>query len=270
MQYKVLALDLDGTLTNSEKIITPRTKAALMEAAARGVCIVLASGRPTVGIEPRELELQKYGGCILSYNGGKIIDCKTGHVLVQHAFPPDLIEPVCTFSRYWNVVPLTYDTHGIITENASSPYVQEEARINKIPVRQVENLPATVNYPINKLLLTGDPVDMPHVEELMQQEFAGKLSICRSQPFFIETMPLGVGKDTSLEMLLRAKGLTAANLMACGDGWNDLPMIRCAGMGVAMGNAQAPVKAAADYQTADNDHDGVGLAVEKFILSEEN
>ena len=133
MQYKVLALDLDGTLTNSEKIITPRTKAALMEAAARGVCIVLASGRPTVGIEPlaRELELQKYGGCILSYNGGKIIDCKTGHVLVQHAFPPDLIEPVCTFSRYWNVVPLTYDTHGIITENASSPYVQEEARINK-------------------------------------------------------------------------------------------------------------------------------------------
>ena len=104
----------------------------------------------------RELELQKYGGCILSYNGGKIIDCKTGHVLVQHAFPPDLIEPVCTFSRYWNVVPLTYDTHGIITENASSPYVQEEARINKIPVRQVENLPATVNYPINKLLLTGD------------------------------------------------------------------------------------------------------------------
>ena len=101
MQYKVLALDLDGTLTNSEKIITPRTKAALMKAAARGVCIVLASGRPTVGIEPlaRELELQKYGGCILSYNGGKIIDCKTGHTLVQHAFPTGLIEPVCTFSR---------------------------------------------------------------------------------------------------------------------------------------------------------------------------
>ena len=114
-----------------------------------------------------------------------------------------------------------------------------------------------------------DPADMPHVEELMQQEFAGKLSICRSAPFCIETMPLGVGKDTSLEILLRAKGLTPANLMACGDGWNDLPMIRLAGMGVAMGNAQPPVKAAASYLTADNDHDGVGLAVEKFILNEE-
>ena len=77
MQYKVLALDLDGTLTNTEKIITPRTKAALQAAAKRGVCIVLASGRPTVGIEPlaKELELETYGGCILSYNGGKIIDC---------------------------------------------------------------------------------------------------------------------------------------------------------------------------------------------------
>ena len=104
MQYKVLALDLDGTLTNSEKIITPRTKAALMEAAARGVCIVLASGRPTVGIEPlaKELELDRRGGCILSYNGGKIIDCKTGETLVQHEFPPELIDPVCTFARYWN------------------------------------------------------------------------------------------------------------------------------------------------------------------------
>ena len=85
MQYRVLALDLDGTLTNTEKVITPRTKAALQEAARRGVCIVLASGRPTVGIEPlaRELELEKYGGCILSYNGGKIIDCRTGQTLVQ-------------------------------------------------------------------------------------------------------------------------------------------------------------------------------------------
>ena len=175
----------------------------------------------------------------------------------------------CTFSRYWNVVPLTYDKNGIVTEVPDAPYVLEEARINKIPVRKVENLPAEVTYPINKLLLTGDPADMPHVEELMQQEFAGKLSICRSAPFFIETMPLGVGKDTSLEILLRAKGLTPANLMACGDGWNDLPMIRLAGMGVAMGNAQPPVKAAANYLTADNDHDGVGLAVEKFILNEE-
>ena len=58
-------------------------------------------------------------------------------------------------------MPLTYDRNGIVTEDPASPYVQEEARINRIPVRQVENLPAEVTYPINKLLLTGDPADMP-------------------------------------------------------------------------------------------------------------
>ncbi|MEE0801503.1 MAG: Cof-type HAD-IIB family hydrolase [Gemmiger sp.] len=271
MQYQVLALDLDGTLTNEAKVITPRTKAALLAAADRGVRIVLASGRPTVGIQPlaKELELDRRGGCILSYNGGKIIDCKTGQTLVQHAFPPDLIGTVCTFARYWNVVPLTYDSNGIVTENASSPYVAEEARINKIPVREVPDLPAEIHWTINKLLLTGDPVDMPHVEELMQQEFAGKLSIYRSAPFFIETMPLGVEKSASLALLLKTLGLGRENLMACGDGWNDLPMIQFAGLGVAMGNAVPPVKAAADYVTADNEHDGVGLAVEKFILEQD-
>ena len=272
MQYKVLALDLDGTLTNNAKVITPRTKAALQAAANRGVRIVLASGRPTVGIEPlaKELELDRRGGCILSYNGGKIIDCKTGETLVQYEFPPELIDPVCTFARYWNVMPLPSAAHGIVTEDAANPYVGEEARINKIPARQVENLPAEVTYPINKLLLVGDPVDMPHVEELMQQKFAGKLSIYRSAPFFIETMPLGVEKSASLALLLKNMGLGPENLMACGDGLNDRSMIAYAGVGVAMQNAEDPVKDCADYVTAaDNDHDGVAEAVEKFILRED-
>ena len=106
---------------------------------------MLASGRPTVGIEPlaKELELDRRGGCILSYNGGKIIDCKTGETLVQHAFPPELIDPVCTFARYWNVMPLTYDAKRHRDRGCRQPLCAgEEARINKIPVRQVENLPA--------------------------------------------------------------------------------------------------------------------------------
>ena len=77
---RVLALDLDGTLTNDQKVVTPATRAALDAAAAKGVTIVLASGRPTAGIMPlaKELGLDKKGGCILSYNGGSIIDCATG------------------------------------------------------------------------------------------------------------------------------------------------------------------------------------------------
>ena len=271
MQYHVLALDLDGTLTNRDKVVTPRTRAALLAAAARGVRIVLASGRPTVGIEPlaQELALARSGGRILSYNGGKIVDCAAGAVLVQHAFPPELIAPVCAFAHENGVQALTYDDRGVLAENAADPYVQEEARINRIPVNTVPELAAAVHFPVNKFLLVGDPARMPEVEEKMQQRFAGRLSIYRSQPFFIETMPLGVEKAASLRLLLERYGLGPQNLMACGDGWNDLPMLALAGLGVAMGNAVPEVKAAADFVTADNDHDGVGLAVEKFLLQKE-
>ena len=87
MQYKMLALDLDGTLTDSNKQVTPRTAAALAKAAEKGVRIVLASGRPTVGVQylAKELELDKLGGYILSYNGGCIVDCATGAVVAQGA-----------------------------------------------------------------------------------------------------------------------------------------------------------------------------------------
>lgn len=270
MQYRVLALDLDGTLTNTEKKITPRTKAALLQAAALGVHLVLASGRPTVGIEKlaKELSLAENGGYILSYNGGRIVDCASGAVLVDHAFPPAVVGEVCAFARENGATALTYDARGVLSEHPDDPYVQEEARINGIPAHRVRDLAAAVDFPVNKFLLVGSPAHMPHVEEKMQQQFAGRLSIYRSQPFFIETMPLGIEKSASLAVLLDRLGLAPENLMACGDGWNDLPMLQFAGLGVAMGNAVPEVRMAAGFVSADNDHDGVGLAVEKFILKE--
>ena len=79
-EIKVLALDLDGTLTNDQKEVTPRTRAALDAAIERGVTVVLASGRPTAGITPlaKDLGLDKKGGCILAYNGGKILSRRAG------------------------------------------------------------------------------------------------------------------------------------------------------------------------------------------------
>ena len=89
MDYKIIVLDLDGTLTNRDKIITPRTKEALMKAQEAGKIVVLASGRPTAGVEPlaKELELARFGSYILSYNGGMITNCKTGEVIFSSLLP---------------------------------------------------------------------------------------------------------------------------------------------------------------------------------------
>ena len=103
-EIKVLALDLDGTLTNSQKEVTPRTRAALDAAIAKGVTIVLASGRPTAGVLPlaKELGLDKKGGCILSYNGGKIIDCRTGETLYQKQLDAQYVPELCAFAAAQN------------------------------------------------------------------------------------------------------------------------------------------------------------------------
>lgn len=268
---KLLALDLDGTLTNNKKEITPHTRAALRRAAEAGVRIVLASGRPTVGVQylAKELELDKLGGYILSYNGGCIVDCVTGRVVAQEAFPKELVKPVCDEARAAGAVAMSYNAQGVVTEHPEDEYVQLECFTCRVPAIQVPDLGSFIDFDVNKILLCKAPEAIAAVEERMQQKFAGKLSIYKSMPYFLEIMPLGVEKAQSLAALLTILGLVPENLMACGDGWNDLSMIRLAGTGIAMGNAVPQVKQAATWITADNNHDGVALAVEKYIFGED-
>ena len=269
---RVLALDLDGTLTNDEKIVTPRTRAALDAAAALGVTIVLASGRPTAGVLPlaKELGLDKKGGCVLAYNGGKIVDCTTGETLYQVQLGAEFIPELCEFAAKQDVAIITYDQQGVISERPDDQWALRECFTCKLPMKGVKDLPAYVNYPVSKMLITLDPAKRDAVCEAGRKQFAGRIDLYPSSPFFIEAVPLGVAKDTSLAALLERMGLTRENLMACGDGLNDRSMISFAGVGVAMQNAEDEVKAVADYvTTADNNHDGVAEAIEKFILNGE-
>ena len=268
-QIKVLALDLDGTLTNDQKAVTPRTRAALDAAIAQGVTVVLASGRPTAGIMPlaKDLELDKKGGCILSYNGGAIVDCKTGETLYQKRLGAEFVPELCAFAAEQGVAILTYNKEGVVTEHPEDPWAAREGFTCKLPMIHVDDLAAYVDYPICKMLITLDPARRDEVCSAGKKLFDGRVDLYPSSPFFIEAVPQGVAKDISLAALLERMGLTRENLMACGDGLNDRSMIAYAGVGVAMQNAEEPVKAVADYvTTADNNHDGVAEAVEKFIL----
>ena len=266
---KVLALDLDGTLTNDQKLVTPRTRTALDAAIEKGVTIVLASGRPTAGIQPlaEELGLDKKGGCILSYNGGKIVDCRTGETLVEKTLDPALVPELCAFAAAQDVAILTYSSEGIVCQRPQDPWANKECFTTKLPMIPVEDLARYVDYPVCKMLICLDPDCRDAVCAAGRQQFAGRMDLYPSSPFFIEAVPLGVMKDVSLGALLERMGLTRENLMACGDGLNDRSMIAFAGVGVAMQNAEDTVKEVADYVTAaDNNHDGVAEAIEKFIL----
>ena len=266
--YRAIALDLDGTLTNHEKVVTPKTREALLQAAANGAVIILASGRPTYGIEPVAecLELNQRGGYILSYNGGNIVNAKTGEKLFSQFMPDEVIPELYAYAKEHGHALLGYAGNEIITEMPDDQYVKEESRINKMNIRKVDNLFESLEPHPTKLLMTGDPTLMLKAEEELVEKLGDRMDIFRSAPFFLELVPKGIDKAKSLTRLLTKINLTPADLIAFGDGYNDLSMLKLAGMGVAMENAAPEVRAEADYVTLSNEEDGVAAALTHFNM----
>ena len=271
MQEKVLVLDIDGTLTNSKKEITESTKQGIWNILQHGHKVILASGRPTPGMRKceEELELKKYGGYLLSFNGARIVECKTGEVVYQRTLPLSIVPGLYEFAKANGCGLITYQGPGVISAFEPDDYVQLEARINGIPIKVVDNFVEYVNFDINKCLMTAPEEIAPELEKQLQEKYSDVASIYRSEPYFIEIMPKDVNKATSLDHMLEGMGLTRENAICCGDGYNDISMIEYAGTGVAMGNAQPAVKDAADYITGTNDEDGLVEVIDKFIMNPE-
>lgn len=269
---KVLVLDIDGTLTNSRKEITPSTKEAIQDIMLKGHKVILASGRPTPGMHryEEELELEKYGGYLLSFNGGRIVDCRSGEIIYQRTLPLTIIPGLYGFAKRNGCGLITYLGSTVISAFEPDEYITLEARINGLPVKPVENFVDFVDFEINKCLMTTDGETAAVLEKELQGKYGDWVSIYRSEPFFIEIMPRNVNKAASLEKMLVALGQKRENTICCGDGFNDISMIKYAGVGVAMGNAQPEVKAAADYITATNDEDGLVQVIDRFIRRKEN
>jgi len=267
MAYEVLVMDLDGTLTNSQKQISPKTKEALLYIQREGIHLVLASGRPTPGVMPiaRELHMEEYGGYILSYNGAKIIRTGTNEIIYQNIIPADLIEPLYKAALEEHIGIISYGEHEIVAGTKTDEYMEKESMITHLPIHEVENFVEYLDFPVNKCLMTAKGELMEKIEPRMAKRFP-QLNIFRSEPYFLECMPQKVDKAYSLTRLLEHMGFSRRQMICCGDGFNDLSMIRFAGLGVAMANAQEEVKREADYITASNDEDGIVQVIEKFLL----
>lgn len=268
MGYKLIALDLDGTLTNERKEITPRTKEALMKAQEAGVRVVLASGRPTYGIAnlAEELEIARYGGFVLAFNGGRMISWADRTVIYDQMLDAEYVPALYQAAKDNGFEILTYQGEGIAATEERNKYVLHEAFINKMPVVQYDQFLEQLVYPINKCLIVGDPAPLAVLEKKLAKQMEGQLSIYRSAGFFLECVPLGIDKAASLQRLIDHLGIRREEVIACGDGYNDLSMVQFAGLGVAMANATRELQDIADYITYSNEEDGVAHVVEKFIF----
>jgi len=268
MSKKILALDLDGTLTNSKKEITPRTRKALTEMMKRGHTVVLASGRPTPGVlrVARSIDLQKYDGYVLSYNGGQVTRCSTGEVLHAQYLPEKIVPEIFSLADELGIGMMTYNKQGIVANMHNDEFMELEAFINHMDMVHYQNPMGQITEPVNKCLGTAPVETALEYVKIFQEKFRGYISVGRSEPFYIELMPLGIDKAVSLGRLSAMVGLGRENVIACGDGFNDISMVEYAGLGVAMANAQDELKEAADYVTFSNDEDGVAHVIEKYIL----
>mgnify|MGYP001707608911 CR=1 FL=1 len=215
----------------------------------------------------KELRLEEYSGYILSFNGGRIINCKTGETVFARSLPVSANKKIIGLAEEHQVDIATYEGSRIISSNPESPYAKLESRINGMELWKPENMKEYVNFEVPKFLMMEDGDYLAMVEPKVKAAMGKNFSVYRSDPFFLEVLPKGIDKAQSLERLLEVLGLTREQMIACGDGYNDLTMIRYAGLGVAMENAVLPVRNAADYITASNNDDGVGLVVEKFMLA---
>lgn len=267
MNYRYLALDLDGTLVNSQKVITPATYEALMKIQENGAKVILCSGRPMDGILAlaRQLKLKDFGGYIISFNGGRVVSCATGEIVFQREIAPDELWKVFHYAKEFKTPLLMHQKGSVLAEYADNEYIVLEAKINHMPVRKVDDLSKHTDEPIIKFIAVEKPDYLATVEPKMREALGPNFHVMRSEPFFLEIMAKDIEKSYALDRLLETLGDTKDALVACGDGFNDISMIEYAGMGVAMANAQPAVKDVANFITRSNDDDGIALVCEMFF-----
>lgn len=271
MKYKLLVLDVDGTLLNDEREISKRTLAALLKVQQMGVRIVLASGRPTYGLMPlaKTLELGNYGGFVLSYNGCQIIKAQNGEILFERRINPEMLPYLEKKARKNGFAIFTYHDDTLITDSPDNEYIKNEALLNNLKIIREDEFSTAIDFAPCKCMLVSDKEKaLIGLEQHWEKRLAGTLDAFRSEPYFLEVVPCGVNKANTLGALLEHLGVTREEVIAVGDGVCDVTMLQLAGMGVAMGHSQDSVKVCADYVTTSNEEDGVALAVEKLILAE--
>ena len=269
---KIFFTDLDGTLLNSKKEITPENKAAIEKARMQGHSIVLATGRSTVNmlLQVRRLGLDVPGCYAITFNGSCVIRCDTGEVILWKSLDKDTVQYLFDETRKWQIHCQAYSRTETIAEKETPELIRYD-RNNGGHSRLVKDVPQALTEDPPKVLL-ADLHDREKLE-CFQKEHAETLA-GRADSFFsckeyLEYVPAGVSKGSAIRWLCEYLHADLSQTVAAGDAANDISMLQTAAVGVAMCNGEAAVKACADYVTQqDNEHSGVAEIIEKFVLEQ--
>ncbi|MBE9387739.1 Cof-type HAD-IIB family hydrolase [Vagococcus salmoninarum] len=267
---KLIAIDLDGTLLKDDKTISERNITTLKAAKAQGVKVVLCTGRPlnSVLAHLETLGLTDPGDYAVTFNGGLVQANDTGEILSQDvmsvADAKDIYELTSRLEIPLDAVAGDY-VYRIQPQPVAYPSMYDQ--LNKILIFEDRTfLELAADQVINKMV---SAIPAEYLEEKLPQvpaDYHDRYNIVRSGEFLFEFLPKHVSKANGLAKLGALLNIEKSEMMALGDEENDLAMIEYVGLGVAMANATAELKGAAQYITETNENHGVALAVEKFVL----
>ena len=269
-KYKLLAVDMDGTLLNSQKKITPRTVDALAELTKRGVYVVTSTGRGRAEINdyPDVIKLMNYG--VLN-SGGLLFDFVRDEPLAIHGVDEEKILQIIDFGLEERaMIHLLSVRHSIAREDdiqnmAAFDMAVYHDMFNRICERCDDFKGYVRAHPGEVIKINLYHRDAASRDRNLARMNALDLSISFAEAFNLEASPANITKASGLVELCGLLKIDVANTVAIGDAHNDTEVLQVAGLGVAMGNASDEIKQLADFVTLDNDSDGVAAAIERLF-----
>ena len=263
MEIKLLALDVDGTLTN-QKTISERNRLAVQRAIDAGVHVVLATGRGRIATRPIWKQLEMHGPSI-QYGGAMIADIDTERALVLHEMPPQIIREVLRFSADQDVPAQIYVDDAVISDR---PTDVAKGYVNRHKLTYIidPDIFTKTYHNVPKVLAFAPQERQDSLFAAYKQRFEGIAQVSRSSPGFIEINCLGITKATALEELAIMLGIPREMTAAIGDNYLDQEMIEWAGVGACVADGAPEVQVAADLIVPACDEDGVAVFIEQHIL----
>lgn len=266
---KIFFTDLDGTLLNHEKKITPDTLSALEQWTAAGHYFAICTGRALDSAMEvhRTLQLDFPRTFLIGSNGGEIYDCDHGRIISRIALTLEQTALVMKIAREQGIHCHTYtDTH--IVSPADDEQLKYYRRVIHTPVIIYEDVVSALDKGACKCIAIElhDKEKLEHFRQTLLPLADGELNLLYSNDYYLEIFPAASGKGAAVKILCGFLHIPIANALAAGDEANDISMLQAAGTGIAMLNAKDTVKAAADLITAtDNDHDGLAAILRAHI-----
>lgn len=272
MGKKILFLDLDGTLLNDRKEVTAGNRQAIEEALARGHKVVITSGRPLKSALEQACRANLAGeGCyVIAYNGGNVYDCTAGELIFRRTLVLEDVYRIYDEAERRGIYIQTYDRGDVVIEpRCDERNTERYCALSEMTWRRIGDVRRDLSAPPEKVLAI-DFEDREPLEDLVRwirEEMADRVDCFFSGQCFMEVVPAGTNKGAAVVEMCRRLGIDVRCSVAAGDENNDVPMIRAAGVGVAMANGIQEAKDAADYITRrDNNHDAIEEIIRKFLL----